>query len=427
MRVLLGVTGGIAAYKVASVVRRLMKDGHTVQVVPTPGSLNFVGRTTWEALSGRPSPSEVFEHVPGVEHIRLGQEADIVLVAPATADFISQLTYGEARDLLGNILLGTSAPVVLAPAMHTGMWENAATQDNIETLKKRGVAIIEPDVGQLAGKDVGVGRLPDPDVVVEALYAAAKGEKISVDEPTEHGWGDLEGVRFLISAGGTREPLDPVRYIGNLSTGYQGFALAEAARERGALVTVVAANVFLPLGEGISRVDVETSVGLSREMREVAPDADVVIMAAAVADFRPVVVNAEKIKKSGDGRLVLEMEETEDILASLVKSRRPKQIVVGFGAETGDDTGTVTQLGIDKAKKKGADILVVNPVGEGMGFGDIATRVIMFDPKGEEVAKVEGEKMRVAHAILDEIVKLRGKGRKKKKEARLKGWVGGAR
>lgn len=426
MRVLLGVTGGIAAYKVATVVRRLMKEGHAVQVIPTPGSLNFVGRTTWEALSERPAPSEVFEHVPGVEHVRLGQEADIVLVAPATADFLSQLAHGEARDLLGTIVLATAAPVVVAPAMHTAMWENASTQDNVETLRKRGVAIIEPSIGQLAGPDIGVGRLPDPDHIVEALYTVAKGEKIPVDEPTKHGWGDLEGVRFLINAGGTREPIDPVRFIGNRSTGYQGFALAEAARERGALVTVVAANVFLPLGEGISRVDVETAVGLAREMREVAPDADVVVMAAAVADFRPAIVSPNKIKKSGDGRLTLELEETEDILASLIKARRPKQIIVGFGAETGDETGTVTQHGVDKAMRKGADLLVLNPVGEGIGFGDVSSRITILGPNGKQVATAEGEKMQVAHAILDAIVALRKKGRKKKAH-RVAGWVGGGR
>ncbi|MCJ7827510.1 MAG: bifunctional phosphopantothenoylcysteine decarboxylase/phosphopantothenate--cysteine ligase CoaBC, partial [Demequinaceae bacterium] len=376
--------------------------------------------------SGRSAPSEIFENVPGVEHIRLGQTADIVLVAPATADFLSQLANGEARDLLGSTLLATSAPIVVAPAMHTGMWENAATQSNLKTLRGRGVQIIEPAVGQLAGKDVGIGRLPEPESIVEALYAAAKGEGIPVDKAEEHGWGDLDGVRFLISAGGTHEPIDPVRFIGNRSTGHQGFALAEAARERGALVTVVAANVFLPLGEGVSRVDVETSVGLAREMREVAPDADVVVMAAAVADFRPVTVSPHKIKKSGEGRLSLELEETEDILHSLVKARRSGQTIVGFGAETGDDKTNVLQQGVEKARYKGADLLVVNPVGEGIGFGDVSNKVTIFDAGGKQIATAEGEKMRLAHAILDAIVKLRSKGRKKKGH-KVRGWVGGAR
>jgi phosphopantothenoylcysteine decarboxylase/phosphopantothenate--cysteine ligase len=426
VRVLLGVTGGIAAYKVATIVRRLIQDGHTVQVIPTPGSLNFVGRATWEALSGRPAPSETFENVSGVEHIRLGRSADIVLVAPATADFLSQLAHGEARDLLGNTLLATSAPIVVAPAMHTGMWENAATEANIRTLADRGVHIIEPAVGRMAGKDVGIGRLPEPEDIIEALYAAARGEGLPTAKDEEHGWGDLEGVRFLISAGGTREPIDPVRFIGNRSTGHQGFSLAEAARERGALVTVVAANVLLPLGEGVSRVDVETSVGLAREMREVAPDADVVIMAAAVADYRPVSVSPHKIKKSGEGHLNLELEETEDILLSLVKARRSGQTIVGFGAETGDDLTSALQHGEEKARRKGADLLVVNPVGEGIGFGDVSNRITILNAKGEKVATAEGEKMRLAHAILDAIVEARGHGARKKGR-KVGGWVGGAR
>lgn len=426
MRVLLGVTGGIAAYKVATVVRRLKEDGHTVQVIPTPDSLNFVGRATWEALSGRPAPSETFENVPGVEHIRLGQSADIVLIAPATADFLAQLAHGEARHLLGNVLLATSAPVVVAPAMHTGMWENAATKANIATLRNRGVHVIEPAFGRMAGKDVGIGRLPEPEALVEALYAAAKGEGLPERGDEGHEWGDLAGVRFLISAGGTREPIDPVRFIGNKSTGHQGFALAEAARERGASVTVVAANVFLPLGEGVSRTDVETSVGLAREMREVAPDADVVIMAAAVADYRPVTVSPHKIKKSVDGHLSLEMEETEDILKSLVKARRSGQIIVGFGAETGDNLTSALQHGVEKARRKGADLLVVNPVGEGIGFGDVSNRITILNAKGAEVATAEGDKTRLSHAILDAIVELRGRGARGK-DLKTRGWVGGVR
>ena len=426
MRVLLGVTGGIAAYKVASVIRRLVQDGHSVQVIPTPGSLNFVGRATWEALSGHPAPSDTFENVPGVEHIRAGTLADIVLVAPASADFLAQLAHGEARNLLGNALLATTAPVVVAPAMHTAMWENAATQANLATLKARGVHVIEPGTGRLTGADIGIGRLPEPDEIVAALYAAAKGEGLPEGAGEAHDWGDLDGLRLLISAGGTREPIDPVRFIGNRSTGHQGFALAEAARERGALVTVVAANVYLPLGEGIQRVDVETSVGLAREMREVAPDADIVIMAAAVADFRPLTVAPHKIKKAGEGNLNLELEETEDILVSLVKSRRPGQTIVGFGAETGDALTTALQHGVEKARRKGADLLVVNPIGEGLGFGDVENKITILDKEGETVATAEGGKLVLAHAILDAIVDVRSQG-KKHKPGRVRGWVGGAR
>ncbi len=426
MRVLLGVTGGIAAYKVATVVRRLVKDGHSVRVIPTAASLNLVGRATWEALSGQPAPSEVFENVPGVEHIRLGKFADIVLVAPATADFLAQLAHGEARELLGNVILAAAAPVIVAPAMHTQMWNNAATRANVRTLRDRGVVVIEPAEGRLAGSDVGPGRLPDPEDLVAALYSVAAGEGLPAVCESRTTWGDLDGVRILISAGGTREAIDPVRFIGNRSTGHQGFALAEAARERGATVTVVAANVALPLGEGIQRVDVETAVGLAREMREVAPDADVVIMAAAVADFRPAAVSPHKIKKSGDGTLTLELEETDDILVSLVKGRRPGQTIVGFGAETGDSLKSALQHGVDKARRKSADLLVVNPVGDGIGFGDVENKISILDKEGEVVATEEGSKLRLAHAILDVIVDLREHG-KKKKARRVVGWVGGAR
>src|SRR5664279_1530021 len=298
MRVLLGVTGGIAAYKVALVVRRLMEDGHSVRVIPTESSLNFVGRATWEALTGEPARSGTFENVPSVEHVTLGHRADIVLVAPATANFLASMAAGEARDLLGNALLATKAPVVVAPAMHTEMWHNPATVANIATLRSRGVHVIEPTVGRLTGADSGPGRLPEPDDLVAALYAAADSSQIDagVSPGAAHGWGDLGGVRIVISAGGTREPIDAVRFLGNRSSGHQGFSLAEAARERGADVTVVAANVSLPLGEGVSRVDVETSAQLADAVRSAASEAHVVIMAAAVADFRPSESSGAKIK-----------------------------------------------------------------------------------------------------------------------------------
>jgi len=298
MRVLLGVTGGIAAYKVAIVVRRLREDGHAVRVIPTDASLNFVGRATWEALTGEPATSGTFENVPQVEHIRLGQRADIVLVAPATADFLAQMAAGTARDLLGSALLAAVAPVVVAPAMHTEMWNHAATRANVATLIARGVHIIEPASGRLTGADSGPGRLPEPEEIVEALYRVADGMGLErAGTSQEAPWGDLHGVRVLISAGGTHEPIDAVRFLGNRSTGHQGFALAEAARERGATVTVVAANVVLPLGEGIERMDVESSSELAGAMKHATPHADLVIMAAAVADFRAEHISAHKVKK----------------------------------------------------------------------------------------------------------------------------------
>jgi phosphopantothenoylcysteine decarboxylase/phosphopantothenate--cysteine ligase len=404
MRVLLGVTGGIAAYKVALVVRRLMEDGHSVRVIPTESSLNFVGRATWEALTGAPAHSGTFDNVPSVEHIMLGQRADIVLVAPATANFLASMAAGEARDLLGNALLATKAPVVVAPAMHTEMWHHPATVANIATLRSRGVHVIEPTVGRLTGADSGPGRLPDPDDLVAALYSVA--DRLRIDEAAsqgaEHGWGDLGGVRIVISAGGTREPIDAVRFLGNRSSGHQGFALAEAARERGADVTVVAANVSLPLGEGIARLDVETSAQMADAVRNAAGTAHVVVMAAAVADYRPIEPSRNKIKKDGNAR-TLELVETEDILRSLVESRAPHQLVVGFAAETGDDAGSVLDHGRAKALRKGADLLVVNPVGAGVGFGDVPTSVTILDAAGEVVARSDGTKLVVAHAILDQV------------------------
>lgn len=404
MRVLLGVTGGIAAYKVAVVVRRLREDGHAVRVIPTEASLNFVGRATWEALTGEPAPSGVFENVPSVEHIRLGQRADVVLVAPATADFLAQLAAGSARDLLGSALLATTAPVVVAPAMHTEMWNHPATRANVATLRSRGVHVIEPAVGRLTGADSGPGRLPEPDDIVEALYAVAAGQGLAaIGTHDVAPWGDLQGVSIMISAGGTREPIDSVRFLGNRSSGHQGFAIAEAARERGASVTVVAANVELPLGEGIVRIDVETSEQLGTAVKAAAHTCDVVIMAAAVSDFRPETVTAHKIKKSGDGGLVLRLVQTDDVLAALVAARREGQIIIGFAAETGDGTADVLEHGRRKALRKGADLLVVNPVGEGIGFGDVPNTVTMLDAQGMQVGAAAGTKLAVAHAILDKV------------------------
>jgi len=402
VRVLLGVTGGVAAYKAAIVLRRLKEDGHAVRVVPTRASLNFVGRATWEALSGLPATTDTFENVPAVEHVRLGQQADLVLVAPATADFLAQLAHGEARDLLGNALLATRAPVVVAPAMHTEMWEKASTQANVATLRERGITVIEPAVGRLTGPDSGPGRLPEPEDLVAAAYAVAEGALPPEARATGRDWGDLAGTRIVVTAGGTREPIDAVRFLGNRSTGLQGFALAEAARERGAAVTVIAANVELPLGEGIDRVDVQTADQLAAAVR--GTDADVVIMAAAVADFRPVAASASKIKKDGTGALTLELVETADILRGLVDARLPGQTIVGFAAETGDDAASALEHARAKARRKGADLLVFNPVGEGRGFGDVPNTVTMLDPAGEQVGRAAGTKLEVAHAVLDVIV-----------------------
>ena len=406
MRVLLGVTGGIAAYKVALVLRRLTEDGHSVRVIPTEASLNFVGRATWEALSGAPAPSGTFENVPSVQHVMLGQRADIVLVAPATADFLASYARGDARDLLGNALLATAAPVILAPAMHTEMWEHPATQANVATLRERGVRVIEPASGRLTGADSGPGRLPEPEELVAALYAVAAGENIADREAADAGWGDLHGVRIVVTAGGTREPIDAVRFLGNRSSGHQGFALAEAARERGAEVTVIAANTALPLGEGIERIDVSTSAEMGHAVAMQAQTADVVIMAAAVADYRPTSYSPSKIKKSGHG-LSLELVETEDILGSLVAARPEGQTIVGFAAETGDDAASALEHGIAKARRKAADLLVINAVGDGIGFGDVPNEVTIVDASGDVRGTAKGSKLTVAHAILDIVTGVR--------------------
>jgi len=408
MRVLLGVTGGIAAYKVALVLRRLVEDGHSVRVVPTRSSLNFVGRATWEALSHGPATSDAFSNVYGVEHIRLGQSADLVLVAPATADFLAQIANGEARELLGNVILATNAPVIVAPAMHTEMWLNPATRANVATLKARGVHVIEPAVGRLTGADSGPGRLPEPEEIVAAAYAVAAGEGLPLGAGRSAPWGDLAGLRVLISAGGTHESIDPVRFIGNRSTGHQGLALAQAASERGAAVTLVAANVALPSGEGIERIDVETSAELGGAIRAAAERADVVIMAAAVADFRAAAPSPTKIKRS-DAAVTIELVPNEDILAGLVSSRPAGQTIVGFAAETGDDAGSIAEHGAAKARRKGADLLAVNAVGGGRGFGDVPNAVTLLDAEGSVVATASGSKLAVAHAILDEVVARRGR------------------
>lgn len=404
MRVLLGVTGGIAAYKVALVARRLMEDGHSVRVIPTEASLNFVGKATWEAITGAPARSGTFENVPSVEHVMLGQRADVILVAPATADFLASFAKGEARDLLGNALLASAAPVLVAPAMHTEMWENPATVANVSTLKERGIHVLEPDVGRLTGKDSGPGRLPDPERIVAALYSVMDGIEIA---PTEQAsWGDLTGLRVVVSAGGTREPIDSVRFLGNRSSGHQGFALAEAARERGADVTVVAANVSLPVSEGVQRVDVVTSSELADAMWSASVGAEVVIMAAAVADYRPREVATHKLKKTG-GSVTLELVETEDILATLVAKREAAQTIVGFAAETGDSSASVLEHGAAKARRKQADLLAINAVGEHVGFGQVPNSITIVNASGELVATAHGSKLTVAHALLDAIVRIR--------------------
>lgn len=391
LEVVVGVTGGIAAYKVCEVVRRLRELGHGVTVVPTENSLKFVGAATWEALSGRKVQTKVFESIDKVAHVAIGARADLVLVAPVTANFMARLVHGVADDLLTSTLLATSAPVVLFPAMHTGMWLNAATVANVETLRTRGITVVTPDVGRLTGPDSGIGRLPDAGQIIESALSLARAK-------------DLIGRKVLVSAGGTREAIDPVRYLGNRSSGRQGFALAKAAHARGAEVTLVAAHTEVEPPVGVTLIRVESALELAAALAKISSAQDVIIMAAAVADFRPAAPVASKIKKNGaPGKI--DLVENPDILATLATLRRPGQVIVGFAAETGDETATVVEHGLQKLRKKGADLLVINDVSEGKVFGTTENGALIASSDGELVEVPYGSKDTLAHAVIDAVVK----------------------
>ncbi|WEV79248.1 bifunctional phosphopantothenoylcysteine decarboxylase/phosphopantothenate--cysteine ligase CoaBC [Janibacter cremeus] len=408
MRIVLGVGGGIAAYKAALLLRLFSEDGHEVTVVPTEAALRFVGAPTWEALSGRSVQTDVWSNITDVPHVRIGQEADLVVVAPTTADLLAKAAHGLAGDLLTNVLLTARCPVVLAPAMHTEMWEHAATRANVATLRGRGVTVIDPDSGRLTGADIGPGRLPEPEDIHAAAMAAVGGPG-SGAQPQE---GDLTGRAVLVSTGGTREPLDPVRYLGNRSSGKQGLAVAEAAAARGARVTLVAANLGLPVAPGIDVVPVQTALELQAEMDARAADHDVVVMVAAVADFRPADYAPAKIKKSHDpadpdAAPTIDLVRNPDILAGLVSRRgeATTPLLVGFAAETGDATGSVLAHGRDKLARKGCDLLVVNEVGEGVTFGADDTTVHVLTRGSDETVDIgPASKRIVSDGIWDVVV-----------------------
>ncbi|MFJ3538633.1 bifunctional phosphopantothenoylcysteine decarboxylase/phosphopantothenate--cysteine ligase CoaBC [Streptomyces sp. NPDC090109] len=389
-KVVLGVTGGIAAYKACELLRRLTESGHDVRVVPTDSALHFVGEATWSALSGNPVSTEVWESVHEVPHVRIGQAADLVVVAPATADMLAKAAHGLADDLLTNTLLTARCPVVFAPAMHTEMWEHPATRENVATLRRRGAVVIEPAVGRLTGVDTGKGRLPDPAAIFEVCRRVlARGTTAP----------DLAGRHVVVSAGGTREPLDPVRYLGNRSSGKQGYALAGAAAARGARVTLVEANTGLPDPAGVDVVRVGTAVQLREAVLKAVADADAVVMAAAVADFRPAVYAPGKIKKKGDdGAPVVELVRNPDILAELSADRAlPGQVVVGFAAETDD----VLANGREKLARKGCDLLVVNEVGERKTFGSEENEAVVLAADGTETPVPYGPKEALAETVWD--------------------------
>jgi len=395
-RIVLGVSGGIAAYKACVLLRRLTEAGHEVQVVPTANALSFVGETTWAALSGRPVATSVLADAHEVNHVRLGREADLVLVAPATADLLARAASGRADDLLTNVLLTATCPVVMAPAMHTEMWLHAATRANVATLRSRGVVVLRPAEGRLTGADSGPGRLPEPeDIEASALAALADAAAASAMAAQ-----DLSGRKVVISAGGTREHLDPVRFVGNSSSGRMGVALARAAVQRGAEVTLVAANLAIETPAGVDVVTVESTADLASAMDAAAADADLVVMAAAPADFTPVESSATKLKKSGDAGLTVAFTQTTDVLAGLAARRPSGQVVVGFAAETAADEAELVTLGTSKLARKGCQLLVLNNVSGGAVFGSPDNQVVLLGASGV-IGHAAGSKTSVAHAILD--------------------------
>ncbi|MDV2976067.1 UNVERIFIED_CONTAM: bifunctional phosphopantothenoylcysteine decarboxylase/phosphopantothenate--cysteine ligase CoaBC [Actinomycetes bacterium ARC8] len=394
-RIVLGVSAGIAAYKSVLLLRLLREAGHHVDVIPTQNVANFVGNATWEALSGNPVTSNVFEAVDTVNHVRLGQQADLVLIVPATADVLAKAATGQADDLLTGTLLATRAPVVMAPAMHTEMWQHPATVANVQTLRDRGVRVIEPASGRLTGKDSGPGRLPEPDEIFAAVQDL-------LSEPV------LAGSKVLITAGGTREPLDPVRFLGNRSSGRQGVALAQAARDAGAEVTLIATHLEVPAPHGVKLVHASSALELREAVFENAPGQDVLIMNAAVADFRPARIENSKIKKRDEHSApVIELVRNPDILAELVSARshNPElpEFIVGFAAETGDEQGSVLEYGQAKLERKGCEMLVVNEVGATLTFGQETNSIHVLFADHAEPVQASGSKLEVARVVIEQI------------------------
>lgn len=402
LHIVVGITGGIAAYKAVGVVRAFVLAGHDVQVVATDAALRFVGRPTLEAISRNTVYSELYEGVAEVRHVAIGQAADLIVVAPATANTIAKLAAGIADDLLGNTILASRAPVVIAPAMHTEMWQNPATVANIATLRSRGVTIVGPASGQLTGKDSGPGRMVEPDDIAAAALA--------VLSPSPS---DLAGVRVLVTAGGTREPLDPVRFIGNRSSGKQGVAIATAAAARGATVTLIGANLDVAAPSGVTLIAVSSTLELEAAVASEAPLADIVVMAAAVADYRPESVSEHKIKKEQQGdRLSLELVKNPDILAGLAESRRgndalSEQVIVGFAAETEPDDDALIEIALAKLARKGSDYLVINRVGWTEGFATDANAVTVMSQHGDIVMKASGSKHSIAERLIEMLAERR--------------------
>ena len=451
-RIVVGVSGSISAYKATFIIRQLRAAGHEVKVVASAAALKFIGESTLAALSGAPVASQLFSDAGAVEHVAIAEWAQLLLIAPASADLIAKLAVGRADDMLTTTALTTTAPIVISPAMHTQMWQHPATVANVETLRVRGVKVIEPASGRLTGKDFGPGRLPEPEqIVAQALEflrqsehskAASNGGGAQVvdavqnqgepsqDQPGQNQPGqdlaaqdlqfsqDLAGKHFVISAGGTREAIDPVRFLGNRSSGLQGIALARAAVERGAHVTLVAANIeaalLAQLPEQVEVVKVVSALQLRDAVHEAGRSAQVIVMCAAVADFRPKTYAGFKLKKSTDSgetdkSYTLELVENPDILAGLASQRLNEgQVIVGFAAETGDEHTSALEYGRRKALKKGADLLAVNTVGATSGFGDVANEIHVLDSHGQQVGHSAGSKLQVARDLVELIAQRLG-------------------
>lgn len=444
-RIVVGVSGSISAYKATFIIRQLRAAGHEVKVVASAAALKFIGESTLAALSGAPVASQLFSDAGAVEHVAIAEWAQLLLIAPASADLIAKLAVGRADDMLTTTALTTTAPIVISPAMHTQMWQHPATVANVEILRSRGVKVIEPASGRLTGKDCGPGRLPEPEQIVaqaleflrqsEHFKAASNGGGAQVvdavqnqGEPSQDQPGqnqpdqdlaaqdlqfsqDLAGKHFVISAGGTREAIDPVRFLGNRSSGRQGTALARAAVERGAHVTLVAANIeaalLAQLPEQVEVVKVVSALQLRDAVHEAGRSAQVIVMCAAVADFRPKTYAGFKLKKSTDSgetdkSYTLELVENPDILAGLAAQRLNEgQVIVGFAAETGDEHTSALEYGRRKALKKGADLLAVNTVGATSGFGDVANEIHILDSHGQQVGHSAGSKLQVARDLVE--------------------------
>ena len=389
-KLLLGVAGGISAYKSCDLLRRLQDEGFIVDVVPTAASLNFVGKATWEALSGRNVVTDLWSDVTNVPHISLAKESDLIVIAPATADLLAKLASGRADDLLTNIVLASTSPKILVPAMHPEMWSNAATVENVKVLKERGFYVVEPDEGRMTGSDFGVGRYPETTKIIETI------NKTIIQSA------DLSGKRILITAGGTREPIDPIRFIGNRSSGKQGFALAMAAASRGAQVHLVTANTDLPIIEGITTTAVETAEQMAAVLAVEFPHCDALIMSAAVADAKVLNYSDIKIKKESLG--TVELDRNPDILKSLSQSKKLGQVIVGFAAETSSNALALEQSGFDKLSSKSLDIIYVNNVSGGAIFGSDKTEGLIIDKQKNVIKVPEISKDTLSDILLDQLV-----------------------